>query len=67
MADLKIVVAGASGRMGRALVREIAQGSGVTGVDDRQLFGRLDVAQQPGELLAADRLGLQARRIAAEV
>ena len=28
MADLKIVVAGASGRMGRTLVREIAQGAG---------------------------------------
>ncbi len=30
MADLKIVVTGASGRMGRTLIREIAQGSGIT-------------------------------------
>jgi len=30
MTDLNIVVAGASGRMGRALVREISQGQGVT-------------------------------------
>jgi 4-hydroxy-tetrahydrodipicolinate reductase len=38
MADLKIVVAGASGRMGRTLIREIAQGSGIT------LCGALEVA-----------------------
>jgi len=30
MSELKIVVAGASGRMGRTLIREIAQGSGIT-------------------------------------
>ena len=30
MSELKIVVAGASGRRGRTLIREIAQGSGIT-------------------------------------
>ena len=41
MADLKIVVAGASGRMGRALVREISQAHGVV------LCGALEVAGHP--------------------
>jgi len=41
MADLNIVVAGASGRMGRTLIREIAQGSGIT------LCGALEVEGHP--------------------
>ena len=41
MADLKIVVAGASGRMGRTLIREIAQGSGIT------LCGALEAEGHP--------------------
>jgi 4-hydroxy-tetrahydrodipicolinate reductase len=38
MADLKVIVAGASGRMGRTLIREIAQGEGLT------LCGALEAA-----------------------
>src|ERR1700749_2310814 len=41
MSDLKLVVAGASGRMGRTLIREIAQGSGIT------LCGALEAAGDP--------------------
>ena len=41
MSELKLVVAGASGRMGRTLIREIAQGSGIT------LCGALEVEGHP--------------------
>lgn len=41
MADLNIVVAGASGRMGRTLIRQIAQGSGIA------LCGALEVEGHP--------------------
>ena len=41
MSDLKIVVTGASGRMGRTLIREIAQGSGLT------LCGALEMEGHP--------------------
>jgi 4-hydroxy-tetrahydrodipicolinate reductase len=51
MSDLKIVVSGASGRMGRTLIREIAQGSGIT------LCGALEVEGHPN-------LGLDAGALA---
>ena len=41
MSDLRIVVTGASGRMGRTLIREIAQGSGLT------LCGALEMEGHP--------------------
>src|SRR5471030_394808 len=41
MSDLKIVVTGASGRMGRTLIREIAQGSGM------ELCGALEMEGHP--------------------
>ena len=41
MSELKIVVTGASGRMGRTLIREIAQGSGIT------LCGALEMEGHP--------------------
>src|SRR5436190_17361843 len=41
MSELKIVVTGASGRMGRPLIREIAQGSGIT------LCGALEAEGHP--------------------
>ena len=41
MSDLKIVVTGASGRMGRTLIRQIAQGSGIT------LCGALEMEGHP--------------------
>ena len=50
MADMKIVVAGASGRMGRALVREIAQGHGVTLVGALEAEGHPDLGIDAGSL-----------------
>ncbi len=50
MADVKIVVAGASGRMGRALVREIAQGHGVTLVGALEAEGHPDLGMDSGSL-----------------
>jgi 4-hydroxy-tetrahydrodipicolinate reductase len=41
MSDLKIVVTGASGRMGRTLIREIAQGAGI------ELCGALEMEGHP--------------------
>ena len=41
MSELKIVVTGASGRMGRTLIREIAQGNGMT------LCGALEIEGHP--------------------
>jgi 4-hydroxy-tetrahydrodipicolinate reductase len=58
MADLNIVVAGASGRMGRALVREIAQGHGVTLVGALEAEGHPDLGMDAGTLA-----GLQANGI----
>ena len=51
MSDLKIVVTGASGRMGRTLIREIAQGSGIT------LCGALEMEGHPN-------LGLDSGQVA---
>jgi 4-hydroxy-tetrahydrodipicolinate reductase len=50
MADLKIVVAGASGRMGRALVREISQGHGVTLCGALEAEGHPDLGMDAGSL-----------------
>jgi 4-hydroxy-tetrahydrodipicolinate reductase len=50
MTDLKIVVAGASGRMGRALVREISQGQGVTLVGALEVEGHPDLGMDAGTL-----------------
>ena len=50
MADVKIVVAGASGRMGRALVREIAQGQGVMLVGALEAEGHPDLGTDSGTL-----------------
>lgn len=50
MAELKIVVAGASGRMGRALVREISQGQGVTLCGALEVEGHPDLGMDAGTL-----------------
>ena len=50
MADLKIVVAGASGRMGRALVREISQGPGVVLCGALEAEGHPDLGIDAGAL-----------------
>ena len=46
MSELKIVVTGASGRMGRTLIREIAQGSGTFLIGGRFSDG-LDALLEP--------------------
>ena len=58
MSDLKIVVTGASGRMGRTLIREIAQGQGLT------LCGALEMEGHPNLGLDSGTLaGMQANGI----
>jgi 4-hydroxy-tetrahydrodipicolinate reductase len=50
MADLNIVVAGASGRMGRTLVREIAQASGMHLSGALEAEGHPDLGRDAGQL-----------------
>lgn len=50
MADLNIVVAGASGRMGRTLVREIAQAQGVVLSGALEAEGHPDLGRDAGQL-----------------
>jgi 4-hydroxy-tetrahydrodipicolinate reductase len=50
MADLKIVVAGASGRMGRTLIREIAQGSGIALCGALEAEGHPNLGMDSGSL-----------------
>jgi 4-hydroxy-tetrahydrodipicolinate reductase len=50
MADLKLVVAGASGRMGRTLIREIAQGSGITLCGALEMEGHPNLGMDSGTL-----------------
>ena len=62
MADLNIVVAGASGRMGRALVREIAQAQGLILSGALEAEGHPDLGRDAGELagLTPNRIKLTA-------
>jgi dihydrodipicolinate reductase len=53
MSELKIVVTGASGRMGRTLIREIAQGHGIT------LCGALGPRPEARPLFHDGRAGLE--------
>jgi 4-hydroxy-tetrahydrodipicolinate reductase len=50
MADLNIVVAGASGRMGRTLVREIAQAPGLMLSGALEAEGHPDLGRDAGQL-----------------
>jgi 4-hydroxy-tetrahydrodipicolinate reductase len=50
MADLRIVVAGASGRMGRTLVREISQGRNMTLIGALEVEGHPDLGMDAGVL-----------------
>src|SRR6185437_582191 len=59
MTGLKIVVAGASGRMGRALVREIAQGHGVTLVGALEAEGHPDLGMDSGALAGLQPNGIK--------
>jgi 4-hydroxy-tetrahydrodipicolinate reductase len=58
MADINIVVAGASGRMGRTLVREIAQASGLTLSGALEAEGHPDLGRDAGELAGLARNGI---------
>ena len=71
MADLKIVVTGASGRMGRTLIREIAQGSGLSLCGALEMEGHPNLGLDSGTLagmqpngikLTADPLTLDRKR-----
>src|SRR5579864_2177607 len=59
MTDLKIVVAGASGRMGRALVREISQGQGVTLCGALEVEGHPDLGMDAGTLAGQQANGVK--------
>src|SRR5690242_14230556 len=59
MAELRIVIAGASGRMGRALVREISQGQGVTLRGALEAEGRPDLGMDAGALAGLQPNGLK--------
>src|ERR1700761_769652 len=59
MADVKIVVAGASGRMGRALVREISQGHGVVLVGALEAEGHPDLGMDSGSLAGLQPNGIK--------
>jgi 4-hydroxy-tetrahydrodipicolinate reductase len=59
MADVKIVVAGASGRMGRALMREISQGHGVTLVGALEAEGHPDLGADAGSLAGLQPNGIK--------
>ena len=50
MSELKLVVAGASGRMGRTLIREIAQGSGITLCGALEMEGHPNLGMDSGAL-----------------
>jgi 4-hydroxy-tetrahydrodipicolinate reductase len=57
--DLRIVVAGASGRMGRALVREIAQAHGVTLIGALEAEGNPDLGMDAGALAGLQSNGVK--------
>jgi 4-hydroxy-tetrahydrodipicolinate reductase len=59
MADMKIVVAGASGRMGRTLIREISQGHSVTLCGALEAEGHPDLGQDSGVLAGLQPNGIK--------
>ena len=59
MADLKLVVAGASGRMGRTLIREIAQGSGITLCGALEMEGHPNLGMDSGTLAGMQPNGIK--------
>lgn len=58
MTDLKLVVTGAAGRMGRALVREIAAAPGFTLVGASERKGAPELGQDAGVLAGLEPLGV---------
>ena len=59
MADLNLVVAGASGRMGRTLIREIAQGSGITLCGALEAEGHPNLGMDSGTLAGMQPNGIK--------
>src|SRR6478752_6814572 len=59
MSDLKIVVTGASGRMGRTLIREIAQGSGITVCGALEMEGHPNLGLDSGTLAGMQPNGIK--------
>ena len=59
MADLKLVVAGASGRMGRTLIREIAQGHGITLCGALEAEGHPNLGMDSGTLAGMQANGMK--------
>ena len=59
MSDLKIVVTGASGRMGRTLIREIAQGSGITLCGALEMEGHPNLGMDSGTLAGMQPNGIK--------
>ena len=59
MSELKIVVTGASGRMGRTLIREIAQGSGLTLCGALEMEGHPNLGLDSGTLAGMQPNGIK--------
>jgi 4-hydroxy-tetrahydrodipicolinate reductase len=59
MSELKIVVTGASGRMGRTLIREIAQGSGITLCGALEMEGHPNLGLDSGTLAGMQPNGMK--------
>ena len=59
MSELKIVVTGASGRMGRTLIREIAQGSGITLCGALEMEGHPNLGLDSGTLAGMQPNGIK--------
>ncbi|MCE1237385.1 MAG: 4-hydroxy-tetrahydrodipicolinate reductase [Hyphomicrobiales bacterium] len=58
MADMRLVVVGASGRMGRALIRAVSETDGAALVAAIERPGSPDLGRDAGELAGIDRLGV---------
>src|SRR5258708_11449509 len=59
MSELKIVVTGASGRMGRTLIREIAQGSGIALCGALEMEGHPNLGLDSGALAGMQPNGIK--------
>src|ERR1044071_5245873 len=59
MSELKIVVTGASGRMGRTLIREIAQGSGITLCGALEMEGHPNLGMDSGTIAGMQPNGIK--------
>lgn len=58
MADMRLVVVGASGRMGRALIRAVTEADGAALVGAVEREGSPELGRDAGELAGIDKLGV---------